>query len=62
MSERKPKWDMLTDDQKQKLLDEVISFFNDERGETIGVIAAQDLIDFLWKQQRKIFTRKVSVM
>lgn len=35
----------LTDDERRKVIDEVIVFFSSERGEEIGVIAAERVLD-----------------
>ena len=40
-------WDMLTEEDRDRVIKEIIGYFLDERGETIGVIAAEDILDFL---------------
>ena len=38
---------LLSQNQKRKVIDDIIAFFLDERGEEIGIIAAEDLLDAL---------------
>jgi uncharacterized protein (DUF2164 family) len=40
-------WDMLTEKDRDRCIKEIIAYFLDERGETIGMIAAENLLDFL---------------
>lgn len=42
----KRKWDRLTDEQRKAAKDDLIYFFESERDEKIGVIAADQLLDF----------------
>ncbi len=46
MSPKKQKFEFLTDQKKQKCLNDIIAYFHDERGEEIGVIAAESVLDF----------------
>jgi uncharacterized protein (DUF2164 family) len=46
MSERKPKWDLLSEERKRECINKIISFFENQRNETIGVVAAQEVLDF----------------
>ncbi|MEK7673293.1 MAG: DUF2164 family protein [Patescibacteria group bacterium] len=46
MSDIKRKWDLLSEEKRKTIIDEIVTFFNQERGETIGVIAAEDILDF----------------
>lgn len=46
MSNIKRTWERLTDEEKDKAKDELIHFFEEERDEQIGVIAAEELINF----------------
>lgn len=46
MAEVHRKWDKLTDEQRQNCINELIDFFDRERDEKIGVIAAGALLDF----------------
>ena len=45
MNEIKRKWERLTDDKKKACLDEIIIFFENERDEKIGVIAAEQVLN-----------------
>ena len=45
MSQIKRSWDLLTDDQKKNSINEIIRFFENEREEEIGVIAAENVLD-----------------
>lgn len=38
-------WDMLTPEQRKLAIADIISFFSSERGEEIGVIAAEHVLD-----------------
>ncbi len=46
MSEFKRKWEKLTDEQRQASIEGLIHFFENERDEKIGVLAAEKLLDF----------------
>ncbi len=46
MTEIKRDWDVLSKDERQKIVNEIIAFFTDERGEEIGVVAADQILDF----------------
>lgn len=50
MSKAKRAGDWLSDEQRQKYIKAVISYFHDERDEEIGVIAAGELLDFLLQE------------
>ena len=39
-------WDVLSKEERQKAIDEIIYFFENERDEKIGIIAAEEIIDF----------------
>lgn len=47
MSKRKPLWDILSDQEKRTCLESIIAYFQDERDERIGVIAAEELLDVI---------------
>ncbi|HSR89025.1 MAG TPA: DUF2164 family protein [Candidatus Udaeobacter sp.] len=38
--------DILTEEARARCIKEIIGFFQDERDETIGIIAAEDVLDF----------------
>lgn len=46
MAQRTTKFDFSSEEQRAKYLQEIISFFLDERGEQIGLIAAEAVLDF----------------
>ncbi len=46
MSDIKRTWDRLRDDEKRKAKEELIDFFQNERDEEIGVIAAEGILNF----------------
>lgn len=46
MKEVKRKWDLLTKAKRSSSIQEIVDFFNRERDEKIGVIAAEDILDF----------------
>lgn len=37
---------MLTDERRQKCIKDIIAFFKDERDTTIGILAAESVLDF----------------
>lgn len=45
MPKRKPIWDVLSKEKKRKCIKEIIAFFLDERGEEIGIVAAEQIFD-----------------
>jgi uncharacterized protein (DUF2164 family) len=50
MTQVKRSWDVLTQEQRRIAIDEIISFFHSERNETIGILAAENLLDMLLQQ------------
>jgi len=46
MTDIKRKWDTLSKERRESLIKEIISYFKTEKDEEIGVIAAEDLLDF----------------
>ena len=40
------KWDMLSKDRRDSCIKQIITFFKEKRDEEIGVIAAEDILDF----------------
>lgn len=42
----KRKWDFLSKQKKDSLIREIITYFKEEKDEDIGVIAAENLLDF----------------
>ncbi len=46
MNEIKRKWDLIKEAKRKSCIEEIITFFKQERDEQIGVIAAEDILDF----------------
>jgi len=46
MQKIRRKWDILTDERKAQLVDEIITFFKTKRNEQIGMVAAGEILDF----------------
>ena len=46
MSRTKRNWEKLTDEEKSSVKEQLILFFENERDEKIGVIAAEKIINF----------------
>ena len=46
MSKVKRIWERLSDEEKKSAKDELILFFENERDEKIGIIAAEEIINF----------------
>ncbi|HCC23163.1 TPA: DUF2164 domain-containing protein [Candidatus Falkowbacteria bacterium] len=44
------KWDLLPKAKRKACVDAIITFFKQERGETIGLIAAEDILDFFLQE------------
>jgi uncharacterized protein (DUF2164 family) len=45
MQPRKLLWDIFSENQKKKCIENIIAYFLDERGEKIGLIAAEEIFD-----------------
>lgn len=50
MGERKPEWDLLKEEEKQEALHQIIAYFEEEWGEKIGLIAAEQVMDKVLEQ------------
>ncbi len=60
MKKAKRQWDMLSEAKRESSINEVIRFFETERNEKIGVIAAEEVLDFfLQMTSRDIFNSGV---
>jgi uncharacterized protein (DUF2164 family) len=46
MVEIKRKGDLLSKEEKRKIIPEIITFFKNERDEEIGIVAAEEILDF----------------
>lgn len=44
---------MLSEERRQQIINEIVTFFKESRDETIGVIAAEDLLDFFLQNVTK---------
>lgn len=44
---------LLTKEERQQSIDDLIGYFHSERKETIGIIAAEDLLDFFLQNAGK---------
>ncbi len=53
MTDIKRSWDMLPKEKRKALIDEIITFFKQERDEEIGIIAAEDILDFFLQNAAK---------
>jgi len=50
MNDIKRKWDILPKAKRKACIDEIIAFFSQERDEEIGIIAAEDVLDFFLQE------------
>ncbi len=50
MSQQKRMWDRLTEEEKEAAKRDLIYFFHKERDEEIGVIAAEQILNFFLQQ------------
>ncbi len=46
MTKKSNKFDFESDEKKTKYINEIIGFFQDERDEEIGLVAAENILDF----------------
>lgn len=46
MSNTKRKWDPLSKERRSGMIREITTYFEKERGEEIGMLAAEDILDF----------------
>lgn len=46
MNEIKRKWDLLPKEKRKNCIEEIITFFKQKRDEELGIIAAEDILDF----------------
>jgi uncharacterized protein (DUF2164 family) len=42
----KRKWDLLTEERKKSLIKEIITYFKIKRDQEIGILVAEDILDF----------------
>ena len=50
MTQVKRSWDILTEAQRKTAIEQLIRYFSSERNETIGVIAAENMLDMFLEQ------------
>lgn len=61
MKDVKRKWDLLTKERRESLIKEVITYFKVERDQEIGVLAAEDILDFFLEALGKdIYNRAIN--
>jgi len=46
MKDIKRKWDLLTKERREALIKEIITYFKTEKDQEIGVLVAEDYLDF----------------
>ena len=46
MAPVKRNWDFISEEKRKESINEIIDFFNVERNEKIGMIAAEEILDF----------------
>jgi len=46
MNQKRQKLDFVSEEKKMACLKEIVAFFRDERGEEIGFVAAEKVLDF----------------
>ncbi|MFA7245279.1 MAG: DUF2164 family protein [Candidatus Magasanikbacteria bacterium] len=55
MNKIKKQWDILSEEERRSYINKIIAFFETERDEKIGVIAAEEIMDFFLEN----FTRPI---
>lgn len=53
MQNTKRKWDLLSKERRESLIKEIITYFKIEKDQEIGVLAAEDLLDFFLEALHK---------
>lgn len=46
MKNIKRQWDLITKERREKLIKEIITYFKTKRDQEIGILAAEDILDF----------------
>jgi len=60
MATIKRKWDILSKERRSGLIREIVTYFEKERGEEIGMLAAEDILDFFQEALSKdIYNRAI---
>lgn len=47
MAKVKRAWDMITDEKRKLIIQNIINYFECDRNEKIGVVAAEEILDFM---------------
>lgn len=47
MTKVKRAWDIISDERRRIIITDIINYFECERGEKMGVIAAEEILDFM---------------
>ena len=47
MAGTKRNWDLISDDQRKSSIEGLVTFFKTERDEQIGIVAAEQILDFI---------------
>ena len=58
MPKTKRKWDLLTDDERRYFIDQTITFFEQKQDQKIGIIAAEEILDFFLENISEIAYNK----
>ena len=58
MADIKRSWERLTDEERRNIKDELIQFFENERDEKIGVIAADEMLNFFLQSAGNLLYNK----
>ena len=58
MTKIKRKWERLSDEESKLVKEEMILFFENERDEKIGIIAAEEILNFFLKSVGSILYNK----
>lgn len=60
MATIKRKWDILSKERRSGLIREITAYFENERGEEIGMLAAEEILDFFQEALSKdIYNRAI---
>jgi uncharacterized protein (DUF2164 family) len=54
----KRKWDLLSEKEREKAINDLIDFFETEKDEKIGVVAAEEILDTLLQSSATIIYNK----
>ncbi|MFA6105454.1 MAG: DUF2164 family protein [Patescibacteria group bacterium] len=57
-TEIRRKWDLLPKEKRLSCIEAIVTFFQETREEKIGIIAAEDILDFFLRDIRKYIYNK----